>query len=203
MASAEKALQMMTARFEGRTRLSAEDRAALASLPFEQKTYRMHTYLVREGECPRTAKLIIEGLAVRHKVTVEGARQIVSVHMDGDFVDLEGSLLSVADHNVQALTECRVAQVPREALVKVIDNHGTLAHAMWLDTLIDASIYRERVVNVGRRGARQAMCHLLCEIGRRMEIAGIAKSGGYELPMTQEQLADSLGITPVHVNRVL
>ncbi len=74
---------------------------------------------------------------------------------------------------------------------------------MWIDTLIDASVYREWVVNVGRRDAKRAMCHLLCEIGRRLEFAGLASGTNFELPMTQEHLADFLGITPVHVNRIL
>lgn len=194
---------MMISRFEKRAPLSDESRSALLALPFELKTYPKHAYLVREGERARTAKLIVEGSAYRHKVTAEGARQILSLHIAGDFVDLERSLLSLADHNVQVLETCTVAEVPRAAIVELIDRHGALAHAMWVDTLIDASIYREWVVNVGRRDARGAMCHLLCEFGRRLEFAGLADGGHYQLPMTQEQLADCLGITPVHVNRVL
>lgn len=203
MRSVEQVLEGMIARFERRARLTAEERSALRNLPFELKTYPAHSYLVREGERTTSAKLVIDGLAYRHKVTVEGARQIVSLHIPGDFIDLEGSLLPVADHNVQVLSACTVAQIPREVLLSLIDRHGSIAHAMWIDTLIDASIYREWVVNVGRRDARQAMCHFLCEFGRRLEAAGLADAHGYELPMTQEQLADALGITPVHVNRVL
>ena len=134
---------------------------------------------------------------------MEGARQILSVHIPGDMVDLEGSLLQVADHNVQALTNCEVAVVPREAMIELIDSHARIGRAMWIDTLIDGSIYREWIVNVGRRDARSGTCHLLCEFARRLEAVGLGEPGGYELPMTQEQLADALGITPVHVNRIL
>jgi CRP-like cAMP-binding protein len=116
---------------------------------------------------------------------------------------LEGSLLTVSDHNVQALTKCEAAVVPRADIVDLINNHARLAHAMWIDTLVDASIYREWILNIGRRDSRSAMCHLLCEFTRRLEVAGLAERDGYELPMTQEQLADALGITPVHVNRIL
>jgi CRP-like cAMP-binding protein len=203
MADAQNALEMMITRFEKRAPLSDNALAALRGLPFELNTYPKHAHLIREGERVKSAKLIVEGLAYRHKVTAEGARQILSLHMRGDFVDLEGSLLNVADHNVQVLETCTVAEVPRAALLEVIDRHGALAHAMWVDTLIDASVYREWIVNVGRRDARRAMCHLLCEFGRRLEFAGLANGGRYELPMNQEQLADALGITPVHVNRVL
>ena len=203
MADPKHALEMMITRFEKRAPLSDSALAALRALPFELKTYPKHAHLVREGERSKSAKLIVEGLAYRHKVTAEGARQILSLHMRGDFVALESSMLNVSDHNVQVLETCTVAEVPRAALLEVIDQHGALAHAMWVDTLIDASIYREWIVNVGRRDARRAMCHLLCEFGRRLEFAGLANGGHYELPMNQEQLADALGITPIHVNRVL
>jgi CRP-like cAMP-binding protein len=203
MANAQQIFDVMIARYEKRTVLSAEARADLRALPYALKTYARHSYLVREGEQATTAKLIVEGLAYRHKVTAEGGRQILSLHIPGDFIDLEGSLLNVADHNVQVLETCTLAEVPRAAVVELIDRYGSLAHAMWIDTLIDASVYREWVANVGRRDARRAMCHLLCEFGRRLEFAGLADGRRYELPMTQEQLADCLGITPVHVNRVL
>lgn len=203
MNSVNQIIDAMIARYERRAPLGAEGRAALRALPFELKTYPIHSYMVREGERPATCKLIVEGLAYRHKVTVEGARQIVSLHIAGDFIDLESSLVPRADHNVQVLSTCTVAQAPRDAVLELIHQNGTVAHAMWVDTLIDASVYREWVVNVGRRDARQAMCHFLCEFGSRLEAAGLAPAHGYELPMTQEQLADTLGVTPVHVNRVL
>jgi CRP-like cAMP-binding protein len=196
-------LDGMVRKFETRARLEEADRAALYNLPFEIRDIPAHRYIAREGDRPPGATLMITGLSYRHKITVDGSRQILSVHIPGDFVDLEGSLLRIADHNVQALTPCQVAIVPREALVRLIEQHARLAHAMWVDTLIDGSIFREWIVNVGRRDARSGMCHLLCEFSRRLEAAGLADAGGYELPMTQEQLADALGITPVHVNRVL
>ena len=203
MSDTQDVVDLLVARFEKRTPLSAEARAAFQALPFKLKTYPKHSHLVREGDRVKIAQMIVNGLAFRHKVTAEGARQIVSLHMRGDFVDLEGSLLSCSDHNVQVLETCTVAELPRAMIVDLIDQHGALAHAMWVDTLIDASIYREWIVNVGRRDARRAMCHLLCEFGRRLEFAGLADGGSYQLPMNQEQLADCLGITPVHVNRVL
>lgn len=93
--------------------------------------------------------------------------------------------------------------MPREAVINLIDSHPRVGRAMWIDTLIDGAIFREWIVNVGRRDARSAMCHLLCEFARRLEIGGLAEELAYELPMSQEQLADALGITSVHVNRVL
>jgi len=109
----------------------------------------------------------------------------------------------VADHNVQALTGCELACIPREAIRELILSHPRVGMAMWLDTLVDGSIFREWVVNVGRRDARSRIAHLLCEFARRLEAAGLAAEYRYELPMTQEQLADATGLTPVHVNRIL
>lgn len=203
MNSLSPILDQMVRKFQTRARLNEVDIKALLDLPYQIRSIEMGRYIVREGDQPPGATLILSGLAIRHKVTVEGARQILSVHIPGDFVDLEGTLLRVADHNVQALTRCEVAIVPREAIVKLVDAHPRVGRAMWADTLIDGSIFREWVVNVGRRDARAAMCHLLCEFARRLEAAGLGANDGYELPMSQEQLADALGITPVHVNRVL
>jgi len=139
----------------------------------------------------------------RHKITAEGERQIVSIHVAGDFIDLEGSILNVVDHNIQALTRGEVSMVRRTDLLNVVNAHPRIARAMWVDTMVDGSIFREWVVNVGRRDAREALAHLFCELARRLESAGLGTADGYELPMTQEQLGDATGLTVVHVNRTL
>jgi CRP-like cAMP-binding protein len=193
----------MLRKFAMRAALDDGDRAALLALPYRVQTIEPAVYMVREGDRPERSCLIVAGFALRHKVTVEGARQILSVHIPGDFIDLEGALLNIADHNVQALSRCEVAYFPRAAMQALIMDHPRLAMAMWIDTLIDSSIFREWVVNVGRRDARARVAHLLCEFARRLEVAGLAEEYGYELPMTQEQLADATGLTAVHVNRVL
>lgn len=196
-------LEAMFTKLARRARLDEADRQALLATPFSVRAVSAHRYLVREGDRSASATLILTGLCYRQKVTVEGARQILSVHIPGDFVDLENCLLSVADHSVQALTDCQVAVFDRHHLIDLIDNHPPIGRAMWIDTLIDSSVFREWIVNVGRRDARSGMAHLLCEFARRLEVAGLGEKSSYELPMTQEQLADALGLTPVHVNRVL
>jgi CRP-like cAMP-binding protein len=201
--SLHSVLDHMVRKFELRAILSEQDKQALHDLPYQSRWIDAGRYLVREGDSPPGATLILSGLAIRHKVTIEGVRQILSVHIPGDFVDLEGALLKIADHNVQTLTRAEVAIVPRESVIQLIDQHPRVGRAMWVDTLIDGSVFREWVVNVGRRNARSAMAHLLCEFARRLEAGGMAGDDGYELPMSQEQLADALGITPVHVNRTL
>jgi CRP-like cAMP-binding protein len=195
--------ERMIQKFARRARLASEDRQALLNLPHTIKAMEAGRYMVREGAPTDTSVLILSGVAFRHKLTIDGARQIVSIHIAGDFVDLEGSLLAVADHNVQALTRCEVAVIPSHALIAFIDTHPQIGRAMWVDTLIDASVFREWVLNVGRRDARARVAHIFCEFARRLEVAGLADSGGYEFPMTQEQLADATGLTAVHVNRTL
>lgn len=203
MPSPTEILRKTIEKFERRTSLSVADKDAILSLPFKLRTIAQHRYIVRDGADGPPATLLIDGLGFRYKITKTGARQILSVHIPGDFLDLECALLGTADHNVQALTTCEVATVEREAIIYLIETHPHVAHALWIDTLIDAAVYREWVVNVGRRDAITATCHLLCELARRLEVAGLMTDGGYELLMTQEQLADSLGISSVHVNRVV
>jgi CRP-like cAMP-binding protein len=193
----------MIRKLEGRAPLQDSDRAAIVSLNFRKKIYEPGAYLVREGTVADESALILDGFAYRQKLTHEGGRQIVSIHIPGDFVDLEASLLNVADHNVQALTRCQVAAIPAREVIALIDAHPRVGRALWIDTLIDASIYREWVMNVGRRPAKQRIAHLLCEFAKRLKMAGLGDEHGYSLPMTQEQLADATGLTPVHVNRSL
>jgi len=196
-------LQRIVRRLETRVRLDEEDRAAIHALPVQQRTMDPATYMVREGETVENCVLLLSGFAYRHKVTGDGQRQIMAIHMPGEFLDLQNSLLGLADHNVQALTRCEVAIVPIAALRKLSEDRPRVGQAMWIDTLVDAAIFREWIVNVGRRDSISRLSHLLCEIALRLEEAGLAKDRRYELPMTQEQLADCTGLTPVHVNRVL
>lgn len=196
-------LERMVEKFARRAPLTEDDRQALFDLPHRLQIYEPNRYVVREGSSASSSALIISGFAFRQKVTVDGARQIVSFHVPGDFIDLEASLLAVADHNVQALTRCELALFPTQSIRDLFSTHPNVARAIWVDTLVDASIFREWVLNVGRRDARARIAHILCEFSRRLELAGMASADGYELPMTQEQLGDAAGLTPVHVNRTL
>jgi CRP-like cAMP-binding protein len=202
MASSE-GIERVLRRLQTRGPLDEADKAAVRALPFTFRTLEPAAYLVREGEPPEMCALLLTGFAYRHKVTGEGARQIMSVHMPGEFLDLQNSFLEVADHNVQALTRCDIAAVPVPALRKLSQEHPRVGRAMWVDTLIDAAIFREWIVNVGRRDSISRIAHLLCEFALRLEAAGLAHNRRYDMPMTQEQIADCTGLTPVHVNRVL
>ncbi|HEY0114090.1 MAG TPA: Crp/Fnr family transcriptional regulator [Allosphingosinicella sp.] len=180
-----------------------EDRAALRGVRHVIKTVQAHHYVIREREVATHCCVMLSGFSVRHKIVAGGMRQIVAIHMRGDLVDLQNSMLGIADHSVQMLTRGEVAMIPREEIRRLALERPAIAQAMWADTLVDGSIFREWIANVGRRDARTRIAHLLCEFSLRLQVAGLGEQTGYELPMTQEQLADATGLTPVHVNRTI
>jgi CRP-like cAMP-binding protein len=196
-------LDPMVAKLGYWVKLDEEDRAALRAVRHTIKTVESHHYVIRERDVATHCCAMLSGFSVRHKIVAGGMRQIVAIHMRGDMVDLQNSMLGVADHSVQMLTRGEVAMIPREEIERLALERPALARAMWTDTLVDGSIFREWVANVGRRDARTRIAHLLCEFSLRLKVAGLGEQSDYELPMTQEQLADATGLTPVHVNRTI
>jgi CRP-like cAMP-binding protein len=195
--------ELMIRRLERRAPLADRDRRALLGLPHNVRRLAPGGHVVRDGDSPEYCALLLSGFAYRYKLTGEGGRQIISLHMAGEWVDLQHMFLGIADTSVQTLTEAEIAFIPRAAIEALVLSNTAVARALWIDTLIDSSIFREWVVNVGRRDSRARVAHILCEFSLRLEAAGLAKDHVYELPMTQEQLADAVGLTSVHVNRVL
>jgi CRP-like cAMP-binding protein len=183
--------------------LNEEDQSAILELPHVFKEVEAAKYIVREGDKPTHSCLLISGFVVRHKLVENGGRQITNIHVSGDMCDLQNSLLTTADHHVQTLTRCEIAFIPREALVELAFSRPAVGKALWLETLVEASITREWVANVGRRNARARIAHLLCEFAYRLNAVGLGEQCNFQLPMTQEQLADTTGLTAVHVNRTL
>ena len=183
--------------------LEAVDRQAVLDLPLRIRALDAGSHIVREGSHIPQCCLLLEGFAYRQKVTGDGSRQIMAVCIPGDPIDLQNIFLEVSDHAVQMLTHGMVADLPRTDVQNLILSRPAVGAAIIQMSLIEASILREWVVNVGRRDARERIAHLLCEFAVRLEARGLASQGGFELPMTQEQLADTTGLTPVHVNRVL
>jgi CRP-like cAMP-binding protein len=184
-------------------KLDSADRGAILALPHTVRTHEPNSYLVREYDRAEHTCVLLSGFAIRHKMVATGHRQIVAVHMKGEAVDLQNSMLGKADHSVQMLTRGEVASIPIEEVERIAYERPNVGKAMWVDTLVDGSIFREWIANIGRRDARTRLSHLLCEFALRLRVAGMGSETGYELPMTQEQLADATGLTPVHVNRTL
>jgi CRP-like cAMP-binding protein len=196
-------LQPLVAKLAYRVKLDAADRAAVLALPFTVRTMERAQFIARERELTTHSCMMLSGYSIRSKLVASGERQIVATHMKGEMVDLQNSMLKVADHSVQMLTAGRIAIIPREEVIRVTLDRPRVGQAMWIDTLVDASIFREWIANVGRRDARTRIAHLLCEFALRLKVAGLGDETRYELPMTQEQLADATGLTSVHVNRTL
>jgi CRP-like cAMP-binding protein len=147
--------------------------------------------------------LVLEGFLAMYKVTPSGKRQIVAFHLAGDIPDLQSAQLDVLDTSLGTLTPAKVAFIRHEAINEVCERHFNIARALWRQTLIDAAIFREWVVNVGRRDALNALSHIMCEFVVRMRAMGLAEDHQCELPMTQAELGDAMGISTVHVNRTL
>jgi CRP-like cAMP-binding protein len=196
-------LQLFLDDLQSHTRLSEDDRAAILGLPMRLRKLDPRNYIIREGDIPRLCFILVEGYAIRQKVTGEGARQILSICIPGDAIDFQNMFLDISDHAVQTLTASVVADIPRESLQQLVLSRPAVGAAVMHSALVEAAILREWVVNVGRRDARSRIAHILCEFAVRLEVRGLASPDGFELPMTQEQLADATGLTPVHVNRVL
>jgi CRP-like cAMP-binding protein len=183
--------------------LSPEDRSAMEQLPWIRRSFDRDSYMVREGEPTTVCTVLLSGFAFRQKLVSDGARQIISFHIPGEFIDIQNGLLDVADHNVQSLGRSTVVMVPKGPLMDLMGARQNVRRAIWYDSLIDAAIFREWVVNVGRRDARERIAHLLCELAARMTAAGLDSGPMFDFPVTQEQLADATGLTAVHTNRTL
>ena len=201
--SLEDRLAPALRKLELHARFTADDRAALYGLPFAARSMEASRYLVREQDRITNCSVLLSGFAFRSKIVGNGGRQILSMHIPGDILDLQHAFLGVADHNIQMLSAGEVAYVAVEAVRDLAFARPIVGHAMWIDTLIEGSIFREWIANVGRRNAKTRVAHFLCEIAVRFQAAGLTTGNRYELPMTQEQLGDATGLTPVHVNRTL
>jgi CRP-like cAMP-binding protein len=183
--------------------LNAADHAAIRTLRVRIRSTEAMESLVRHGDVVRECALLLDGYAFRHKVAANGGRQIVSFHIPGDVLDVQHMLLSRADHNVQTITESMIASIPVASLKKLTEERPAVAAAFWKDSLIDASVFREWVLNVGRRDAKTRIAHMLCEFAARREASGLGSPERFDLPMSQELIADATGLTAIHVNRML
>lgn len=190
-------------KLEARTALSAEEREAILGLPFTPRQIQANHDFVERGEAVTHSSFVLEGMVGTFGQNREGARQITSVFMTGDMVDLQSVVLPEAMSALQALTTTTILQVPHSALRNVGKRYPNIAEAFWRECVVDASMINEWVVNVGRRDARSAMAHLFCELACRSGQATPEDQFAFPFPVTQSHLGDMLGLTPVHVNRTL
>jgi CRP-like cAMP-binding protein len=186
-----------------RDRISAEEERAIRDSISEVVDYPADRTIIRAGDRLNVSTLLISGMLCRYKDLSEGQRQITELHVAGDFADLHSFTLKYLDHNVMCLTPCRVALVPHERLTAITRDFPHLTRVYWFLTNLDAAIHREWTVSLGRRSAISRVAHLFCELRVRLGLVGKAGELDYDLPLTQTDVAECLGLTPVHVNRTL
>jgi CRP-like cAMP-binding protein len=183
--------------------LTDDERQALETLPMQITVIKDRQDIVREGDQPSRSCLLLSGFACVYKMTAQGKRQIVSFSIAGDIPDLQSLHLKVLDNSISTLSPCRVGFIQHEALHDLCARYPRLAAAFWRETLIDAAIFREWVMNVGQREGVSRMAHVLCELLVRLRAVDLVEDHVCDLPITQVEFADALGFSPVHVNRVL
>ena len=193
----------LIARLEVVADLRDEDKALLADLCSDVRPVPAKKNILSEGERPEHLHLVVDGWAARYKILPEGSRQIVALLIPGDFCDLHVTILGHMDHGIIALTPCQVAYIPASKIDELTADQNGLTKALWWSTLVDEAVLRSWVVNAGRRDAYARVAHLMCEMHLRLKMIGLVTEDTFDLPMTQEELADATALTPVHINRTL
>lgn len=183
--------------------VSDEEKQAILDLPLVVKVFDPKSDVVQDGDRPVDCCLVLDGFVCRYKILPDGKRQIMGFYIPGDIPDLQSLHLKVLDNSIGTLVTSRIALIPHLVLQNLLRRHPNLADLFWRDTLIDAAIFREWMISIGRRTAFQRMAHLLCELRLRLDAVGLTRDKGYNLPVTQNELGDALGLSTVHVNRVL
>ena len=183
--------------------LSASDRQVLDDLAARDRHFPADVDIVAEGMTPQSVFLIKEGMAVRYRALPDGRRQIMTFLIPGDLCDAHVFVLKARDHSIGTITPVRIAPISRESMMEVFAHHPRISAALWWSALQEEAMLRERIVSLGRRDARGRIAYLLCELLWRHAAVGLTNGDLFRLPLTQTELGDTLGLTPVHVNRVL
>lgn len=190
-------------KLRSRHRIGADEERAIRSMVGTSRIVRRDQVVVKAGQGLDESLLLVEGWMARAKDLRDGQRQVSELHVSGDFVDLHGFALKSLDHNLIALTECRIGVVPHARLEQLVSAFPRLQRIYWFATNLDAATHREWALSLGRRTALSRLAHLFCELRIRLEMVGRVADDSYEFPLTQEDLAECLGLTAVHVNRSL
>ena len=185
------------------TSLSHQEKAALASLPMQVQDLRADQDIVRDGDRVTRSCALLEGFACRYKTTADGKRQIMSFHIQGEVPDFQSLYLRTMDHSLGTLTPCRMAFVAHQTFHALFERHPRLVGVFMREALIDAAIFREWMLNIGRRRAEARLAHLLCEMFLRHKAVGLVRDHAFEFPITQAELGDAVGFSTVHINRLL
>jgi CRP-like cAMP-binding protein len=193
----------LIAKLERGAKLTDEDRRILDKLVAKPHRIGPREDIISEGEEPDSVHLVMEGFACRYHILPDGKRQIMAYLVPGDICDFHVAILGEMDHSIGTLTACSLVDIPHETVHDITTNHPNLNRAFWWATLVDEGILREWLVSLGRRSADQRLAHLFCELLIRLQTVGLADHNSFEMPLTQEELADTLGLSNVHVNRMM
>jgi len=196
-------MSLLIEKLERRDRLTDVEKAALVDVLDAPRHVRAQSDIVTEGSRPHHSTLLTAGFAGRYVTLADGRRQITEISVPGDFVDLHSLLMKQMDHGVVALTDVTVQNAPHGRLRLITEEHPHLTRLLWLDTIIDAAIHRQWIAAMGRRTGLGQLAHLLAELYLRLEVVGLARDWAFELPLSQAVLGDALGLSSVHVSRLV
>lgn len=183
--------------------LSDEERQALERVALSAKAMAAGSDLLRETEVAGHVQILIEGWAYRYKTTRDGHRQIVALLMPGDAANIDSSLFTQLDYGLRTVTAVNIVPIPGDAMLALAEQHAGIGKTLaWL-AMIENAILSQLAVCLGRLSASQRLAHFLCEVNVRLGEAEDKEKDCFELPLTQEQIADVLGLTAVHVNRMI
>jgi CRP-like cAMP-binding protein len=196
-------LNRFVEKLSGFGHLSSEDVDALTRATAKQRTVRAKHDLIREGDRPGPVFVMLEGWACRYKILPSGARQVLAYLMPGDSCDLHIGLLAEMDHSIQTITPACFATIDRVEMDRIFGNHPAIARAIYVAQLVDEGTMRAWITSMGRRASIERVAHLMCELYIRARNIGLITEDCFVLPLSQLLLADSVGMTPVHLNRVL
>ncbi|MDP3551951.1 MAG: Crp/Fnr family transcriptional regulator [Novosphingobium sp.] len=192
-----------TKRLSGYAPLNDADVGLLADACRNVRDVPAGHHLIMEGDSPDPVFVMLEGWACGYKILPDGGRQILAFMLPGDFCDIHIAVLKAVDHSIVTITNAKVASVPRAQMEVLVQARPTITRAFWWSQLVDQSVLRAWIVSMGRRTANERIAHLMCELYIRMRNIGLATDDQCEMPLTQIVIADAVGLTPVHVNRVL
>lgn len=183
--------------------LSEADVSALIACTSHVRNYGPRHDLIREGDRPGPVFVVLDGWACRYKILPSGTRQITSFMLAGDSCDLHIGILNEMDHSIQTVTTASIATIQKTAMEEIIAGSPRIARALYAAQLIDEATLRAWIVSMGRRSSIERVAHLMCELYLRLQNVGMGDLEQVELPISQLLFADALGMTPVHINRVL
>ena len=196
-------VQALQTKLETYAALGEAERGALRGLTGPARAYAGGEHLIEEGMRPDAVFVLTEGWACRYKVLPDGRRQIMAYLLPGDTCDVFNFVLGAMDHSIAALGPCKAVAVPQAELMAVVAEHPGIARALYWTTLVDAATSREWLLNIGQRDGFGRAAHLFSELLLRAGLVGLAPQDAFALPLTQADLADTMGLSPVYVNRML